>query len=631
MDEERLRLIERTRQDRIVPLARASVSAVCVPMSMWRHCIGRCARFKTGVSLVNPASLFGESKRRRVFRALIGYGIAAFAVLQIIEPVMHGLRWPEDVLSYVVVALAVGFPIIVSLAWIFDVKAGRIERTGSAETSLRGVRLSLVLVGIGALAAAPGLIWNFFLRDRAPAQPAVAGTATPSIAVLPFVNMSRESGDEYFSDGITEEIINALTNVEGLHVASRTSAFAFKGKDVSVRKIGEELGVGTVLEGSVRRDGNALRIVAQLVSVGDGYHLWSKTYDRELKNIFAVEDELARSIAGALQLRLLRTQARPLVREATASVEAHDLYLRGRHFWNKRTADGLTRSIALFQRAVDLDPGYALAHVGLADAYGLLGEYGAIRAIEGDTKAKAHALKALEIDDSIAEAHASLSLVLDRNYDWASSERELKRAIELKPGYAMAHHWYATILDCQGRVDEGREQTRIGLQLDPTSLIINMSVGVTSYESREYDVAIEQLKQALDLDPAFPVTRHYLALVYAQKGRFADALAVLEKVTEPTPRYVGLRAYVLATSGDEATARRLLAELEQRSKNEYVQAGVLASIHMALGDADRAFAFLDKAYAERDWSLRELKVNPMWDPIRPDPRFGALLKRVNLE
>ena len=181
----------------------------------------------------------------------------------------------------------------------------------------------------------------------------------------------------------------------------------------------------------------------------------------------------------------------------------------------------------------------------------------AIRAIEGDTKAKAHALKALEIDDSIAEAHASLSLVLDRNYDWASSERELKRAIELKPGYAMAHHWYATILDCQGRVDEGREQTRIGLQLDPTSLIINMSVGVTSYESREYDVAIEQLKQALDLDPAFPVTRHYLALVYAQKGRFADALAVLEKVTEPTPRYVGLRAYVLATSGDEATARRL--------------------------------------------------------------------------
>jgi serine/threonine-protein kinase len=584
------------------------------------------------VSIVNPVSLFGEFKRRRVFRALIGYGIAAFAVLQIVEPIMHALHWPDAVLSYVVVALAVGFPIVVTLAWIFDVNAGRLERTGSAATNLRGVQLALVLVGIGALAAAPGLIWNFFLRDRAPAQPpAVAGTATPSIAVLPFVNMSRDSGDEYFSDGITEEIINALANVEGLHVASRTSAFAFKGKNVSVRKIGEELGVGTVLEGSVRRDGNALRIVAQLVSVGNGYHLWSKTYDRDLKNIFALEDELARSIASALQPRLVPTQARPLVREATASVEAHDLYLRGRHFWNKRTADGLTRSIALFQRAVDLDPGFALAHVGLADAYGLLGEYGAISATEGDARAKVHALKALEIDDSIAEAHASLSLVLDRDYDWASSERELKRAIELKPGYAMAHHWYAVILSCQGRIDEARAQTGIGLQLDPTSLILNMAVGVTSYENRQYDAATEQLKQTLELDPAFPVARHYLSLAYTQKGRFADALAVLDKVTEPTPRYVGLRAYVLATSGDKATARRLLAELEQRSKNEYVQPGVLASIHMALGDTDRAFAFLDKAYAERDWSLRELKMNPMWDPIRPDPRFGALLKRVNLE
>ena len=266
-------------------------------------------------------------------------------MLQVIEPVMHGFRWPDAVLSYVVVALAVGFPIVVTLAWIFDVNAGRLERTESAATSLRGVQLVLVLIGIGALAAAPGLIWNFFLRDRAPAQPpAVAGAAMPSIAVLPFVNMSRDSGDEYFSDGITEEIINALANVEGLHVASRTSAFAFKGKNVSVRKIGEELGVGTVLEGSVRRDGNALRIVAQLVSVGDGYHLWSKTYDRDLKNLFAVEDELARSIAGALQPRLVPTKTRPLVREATASVEAHDLYLRGRRRESARRQKDFVRN-----------------------------------------------------------------------------------------------------------------------------------------------------------------------------------------------------------------------------------------------------------------------------------------------
>src|SRR5262244_2281892 len=313
------------------------------------------------------ASWFAELKRRRVFRALIGYGIAAFAVLQIIEPVMHGLHWPETVLSYVVAALAAGFPVVITLAWIFDVKAGRVERTAlaAAGTGLRGVRLALLLAGIGVLAAAPGLGWYFFFRSdtrivaRKDGQPAGAAERK-SIAVLPFVNLSSDKENEYFSDGITEELINALANIDGLRVAARTSTFAFKGTNPSIRKVGEELNVGAVLEGSVRREGNTLRVTAKLVQVSDGYHLWSKSYDRELKSVFALEDDIARSIADALQRKLVAVKA------ATANLDAHDLYLRGLYFLNRRTAPALVKAAEYFEQAIAQDPRYALAYVGLA-------------------------------------------------------------------------------------------------------------------------------------------------------------------------------------------------------------------------------------------------------------------------
>src|SRR5439155_1740796 len=330
--------------------------------------------------------LIAELKRRRVFRALVAYGIAAFAVLQIVEPVMHGLHWPESVLSYVVLALAAGFPIVVALAWIFDVNAGRIERTVSA-TPLQGgkrVGVALLLATIGVVAAAPGVVWYFWRR----APPAHA-PQTASIAVLPFVNLSGSKDDEYFSDGMTEEIINALANVDGLRVVARTSAFSFKGKNVNVQAIAQELNVATVLEGSVRRDGNQIRISAQLVNAADGYHLWSKTYDRELKSVFAVEDELARAIADALRPKLLK-QA-PLAAAPTGNVEAHDLYLKGRHAWSKRTADDLKEAMGLFEKAIVLDPTFALAHSGLADCYLLLGEYTSARTADILSRARPHA------------------------------------------------------------------------------------------------------------------------------------------------------------------------------------------------------------------------------------------------
>src|SRR6267143_3938340 len=310
---------------------------------------GADVRLRSARGGAMSAVLLAELKRRRVFRALVAYAIVVFAILQVVEPIMHGLGLPDWTLSFVIIALGLGFPVVLVLAWIFDVSAAGVERTaplqpeGTARFSR--ARIALLVPAMALLAAAPAAVWYLVSRTGAMrARPSV----TASVAVLPFVNLSRDKEDEYFSDGFTEEIINALANVKGVRVVSRTSAFAFKGKNLSIRKIAEELAVASVLEGSVRREGSQLRIVAQLINAADGFHLWSKTYDRELHNVFAVEDELARSIAVALRPQLLKG-ASPLVQQPTSSMDAHDLYLKGRHHWNKRTGEELRKAIALFQ------------------------------------------------------------------------------------------------------------------------------------------------------------------------------------------------------------------------------------------------------------------------------------------
>ena len=551
-------------------------------------------------------------------------------MLQIIEPIMHGLHWPDEVLSYVVVALAVGFPIIVTLAWIFDVSAGRIERTvqqTGRPAGLPRTTIAVLLVGIGLLAAAPGLVYYFLLRKSTP--PAAQAARAPSIAVLPFVNLSSDKENEYFSDGMTEEIINALANVEGVRVVARTSAFSFKGKNVNVRKIGEELDVATVLEGSVRRDGNQLRITAQLIGVADGYHLWSKTYDRELKNVFSVEDELARAIVKALKPQLVHSQA--LVQQATASIEAHDLYLQGRYFWNQRTKEGLTKARQLFEQAIALDPNYALAHSGLSDCYSLSVQYVGASAAEALPTAKAHALKAVELDDALAEGHASLAQAQDSDYEWSAAEREFRRAIELRPGYATAHHWYALHLLSLGRIAEAQAEAEQARQLDPTSLAINSVLAMSFYANREYDRAIEQRRKTVELDPTRPLSRVLLANSYLRSGAVREAAAALDKAVDPSTALSAMRARVLAAAGDRAASQRLLADLEKRFDTERTSPGMLAGVHLALGDKDATFAWIGRGVEERDqWVRYGLKTDPDWDPIRSDPRYTALLKKMNL-
>jgi len=568
-------------------------------------------------------ALLAELKRRRVFRALVGYGIAAFAVLQVVEPVMHGLHWPEAVLSYVVVGLALGFPIVVALAWIFDLNQGRLERTVDAGGPKR-TRLALALLGIGALAAAPGLLWYFVLRgDRGASAPA----RDPSIAVLPFVNLSSDRENEYFSDGVTEEIINALANVEGLRVVARTSAFSFKGKNVNVRQIGQELNVANVLEGTVRREGNQLRIAAQLISAADGYHVWSKTFDRELKSVFALEDELARAIVQSLRPKLVPDRA--LVSAAPVSTEAHDLYLKGRYFWNQRSRESLTRAKASFERAIAAHPDFALAHSGLADCYTLLVDYGGETAAESLPKAKVHALKALELDDSLAEAHASLGAVAQHEYDWSTAERELKRAIELRPGYATAHQWHAEILWIKGRLPDALVEAETARQMDPTSPIVNLVVAVTHLYGRDYDRAIEQATRTVELDPGFFAPRAYLAAAYLQSGRLAEAKSTIDQMSG---RLDFLRVELMALQGERDAARRLLADVEARPDAGFIPRVRKAAAHLAIGDKDGAFAWLERGVEERDPLLPAgVKFGPEWDPFRGEPRFRNVLRRVNLE
>ena len=572
---------------------------------------------------MKAGNLFSELKRRRVIRALVGYGIAAFAVLQIIEPVMHGLRWPESVLSYVVVALGAGFPIVVTLAWIFDVKAGGIERTAPATSGPRGTRLALILVGIGVLAAVPGLFWYFVWPGHAKPE-AQAGS---SIAVVPFVNLSAEKENEYFSDGITEELINALANVDGLRVASRTSVYALKGRNLDAREIGERLNVKTLLEGSVRREGSALRVTAQLINVSDDVHLWSKTFDRELKSVFALEDEIAHSIAQTLRQKLV---GRELVHTATTSSAAHDLYLQARSFSARRTGGALRVAEALYAQAAEKDPAYALAWVGKAEASTLRNQYDREFAAGVLPKAKESALKALQIDPSLAEAHAVLGLVAFYSYQWAEAERALRKAIELNPRYPSAHHWLSLVLSSQGRLAEGYAEADRAYQLDPTSPIVNNLVGATRLEMRDFDGAVEAFRKAFEIAPAFSPSHGYLGEVYATQKRYAEAESEYDKCAMPGYSDRG-RGVMYALAGRRADALRVLDQLEQRAKGGYASPTARGMIQIALGEKDRGYALLEQGCAENDWLLWDTKVDPLFESLRAEPRFHEILKCVHLE
>jgi serine/threonine-protein kinase len=457
----------------------------------------------------------------------------------------------------------------------------------------------------------------------------------PSIAVLPFTDLSADKEQEYFCDGMAEEIINALTQVESLRVVARTSAFSFKGKDIDIREIGRKLNVETLLEGSVRKAGNRLRITAQLVNVADGYHLWSERYDREMEDIFAIQEEISLSIVDKLKVKLLKEEKAKLVKRYTDDPEAYSLYLKGRYFWNRRYEGGLQKGIEYFLQAIEKDPLYALAHAGIADCYNQFGLWGFLPPKEAYPKAKVAVAKALEIDDTLAEAYASLGWIkMFYDWDWAEAEKAFKRALELNPNYATVHYYYGLYLGVIGCGIEAISEAKKSVELDPLCLVHNAVLGFELYLRRQFDEAIEQLHKTLEMDSNFAVTCFFHGLSYMGKERWEEAITSLKKFAslwQGSPFPIGFLGFAYGMAGKEDEALGMLDQLSRLSQQRYVSSFYKALIYAGLGRKDQAFEYLDKAYDERESWLVSLKAAPPMDTLRSDPRLGALIKKMGLE
>ena len=458
--------------------------------------------------------------------------------------------------------------------------------------------------------------------------------ALPSIAVLPFANMSTDPENEFFSDGLAEEIINALTKVRDLRVVARTSAFSFKGKEIDIREIGRRLNVETILEGSVRRAGNRLRVTAQLVKTADGYHLWSERYDREMADVFEIQDEITRAIVDHLKVSLLGECEEAIRKRQTENVDALTLYMKGRFFWNKRTEENFKKSIGFFQQALDADPDYAMAHVGMADVFNLYGFYNLFPPRESFAKAKEVAARALQLDDRLAAAHTSLAYAaFYHDWKWEEAEEGFLKAQALDPGYAYAHSYHGNLLVALGRHDEALIKWHRGLDLDPLATIQNAGNGWALYHMRKFDVAIERLRYSLEMDPSFMVAHVWLGRAYEQLGRFDEAVQEFEMSVELSERMPGTLAElgrVHAVAGHRDTAEELDAEIQAVAGKRYVPPVDLALLHAALGDKNRAFEYLDQAVEDRSPDLVMLNVEPRFDVMRTDPRFDRLVKEVGL-
>lgn len=498
---------------------------------------------------------------------------------------------------------------------------------------VRAVNRRRLAFAAGALALL--LAVGFFVLRRG-AHPDVTSSAVPriaSIAVLPLENLSNDPAQQYFVEGMTDEITTDLAKLPGIRVISRTSAMQYKGTHKTMPQIARELNVDAVVEGTVLRDGGRVRIRTQLIYAPADRHLWAQAYERDLKDVLTLQANLAQDIASEIQLKLT-SQQRANLSARSVDPEAHELYLQGRYFWNKRDQAGFTKAIDYFQQAIAKDPTYAAAYAGLADSYALSGGLYLLPVEQAIPRAQAAAEKALELDSNLAEAHASLGLIAPFNdWNWADAKRHYERAIELDPNYATAHHWYAEgYLMPVGRAHEAIAEMRKAQELDPLSPVIATDLGKELYFVRKYDEALGELHRALELDPNFVSAHNWISDTLLEKRMYNDAKAELEK-TKPLKEeriYIRQTAYLNARMGRRAEARAALAKSLQLSKGKQISSGAVALTYAALGDKDDSFQWLEKAYAERSSFMTSLKYWSVFDRLRGDPRFIDLLRRVGL-
>jgi len=491
-------------------------------------------------------------------------------------------------------------------------------KTGARKVRMLGMAAAVAAVVAGALA--------FFSLERR--------QSIDSLAVLPFINASHDPNAEYLSDGITEGIINNLSQLPNLGVMSRSSVFRYKGKEADPEAVGRDLHVRAVLVGRIVRIGENLSVSAELVDTRTNQQIWGEQYNRKFSDLMAVQGEITREISDRLRLRLSGEDKARIARRPTENAEAYQLYLQGRYQWNKRTLDGMQQSIDLFQQAISKDEHYALAYAGLADSYALLADYNVLPAREVMPRAKTAAMKALELDDRLAEAHASLGWAkLSHDWVWQDAEKEFNRSIELNPNYATAHQWYGEYLTIMGRFDEALKEMNRSVELDPFSLVANTAAGSALYYAGRYDQAIEQLRKCIAMDQNFGPAHLFLGRAFKQKAAYAEASAEVQRALDLSgggSNELAALGHTFAIAGRTLDAVKILDDLKERSKQTYVQPVGIAGIYIGLGDKDRAFEWLQRAYEDRSGWLIYLNVDPMFHPLRQDPRFRELIRRVGL-
>ena len=512
--------------------------------------------------------------------------------------------------------------------------AGALSEGLSSTAQRSGARrFGIAAVGVVAILIATG-----YFAGLAFPRHAVLPADKIMLAVLPFENLTGDTRQEYLSDGLTEEMITQLGRMhpEQLGVIARTSAMQYKKTQKGMDQIGRELGVAYVLEGSLRRAGDHVRVSAQLIQVRDQTHLWAESYERDLRDILALQSDVAQAIARQIELKLTAQQQARLAGVRPIDPRAYELYSKGRYFWNKRSEVGYTRAIQYFQQAIARDSEYAPAYAGLADAYALLGSMPNVELPRSEAmpRARTAAIKALALDEGLAEAHTSLAFVqMHFDWDWPAAEREFTRALQLNPGYPTAHHWYAFWLLAHGRAEEALQEVRAAQRLDPLSLIINTDVGEMLYYGRRHDEAIEQGRRALEIDSAFALAHRVLGFAYLAKRQFAPAIEELGTTARLSGNQldqVAVLGLAYAEAGRRAEARKVLKTLEQASQQRPDLSHSIALVLAGLGEKDQAFARLEQAYQAHDGSLILLQVNPLLDPLRSDARFQHLLRRIFL-
>jgi TolB-like protein/Tfp pilus assembly protein PilF len=584
-------------------------------------------------------NFFAELKRRNVYRVAVAYAVVAWLVIQAASIFLPAFNAPQWAMQIIILILVVGFPIALAFSWAFEITPEGIVRESEVNpnasitphTGRKIVAMTMVLAVI-----ATGLLIFQFIRARS-TSPSVATVLNKSIAVLPLANLSRDPDNEYFVAGIQDEIITRLAQISDLKVISCSSTQRYKGSGQNLRQVATELGVANILEGSIQKSNNAVHVNVQLVNALTDSHLWADVYDRNLTDVFAVESEIAKTIAESLQAKLSGSEKAAISKKPTENPEAHELYLKGRYFWNRRTGTNLQKAADYFQQAIGKDPKYALAYSGLADCHVLLPAYAELGSNPREELPKAleAARKAVELDDTLGEAHTSLARALASDLQLPAAMSEFKRAIELNPNYATAHQWFGECLQSQGHLEEALVELKRAQELDPLSLIINSVLGFALDTVGKSDEAIAQLHKTIEIDPNFVNAMGQLGNVLEHRGRLKEAIVEYEKCLNTTgsdPIDLANLAAAYFRADRKQEAQQLLDKLKSLSERQYVPAYSMAIVQLAFGNKDEAIRLLEKSYEDRapfdSADLGWILVDHRLDPLRSDPRFKKLITRI---